>query len=140
MPLPNLLAEAQGVYWSTEPICINKWLSFVVHNKSNWLALPSFHGQLHQCFLNYKFQQMKRQLSNQIPKYEPWTINHTDMYFWQRKSMRHTWLMTMDHGNLEQLCQKDGNQDSTEQITAFSKKIRAKQKNRTNIQLKDRYL
>lgn len=31
---------------------------------------------------------MKWHLSNQIPEYEPWTINHTDTYYWQRKSMK----------------------------------------------------
>ena len=36
--------------------------------------------------------------------------------------------MNMDQDDLEQLCQKDGNQDSTEQIMAFLKKQMCKTK------------
>lgn len=42
--------------------------------------------------------------------------------------MRHSRLINMDHGDLEQFCQNDGNQDSTEKITAFSKKDKSKTK------------
>lgn len=33
IPLPNLLAEVQEVYWSAQPIFANKRPSFVVHYK-----------------------------------------------------------------------------------------------------------
>lgn len=47
--------------------------------------------------------------------------------------------MNIGHDDLEQLCQKDGNQDLTEQIMAFVKNTCAKQNmNKTNMLIKER--